>query len=227
MSGDYSTDVVPAFFENTRIEWEVVESPSLSVEWGWTGQGSWFIGEGEGISFTIERIIEDVEGYLQIGNFSIVTSNTDIARELVFGVWGLTPFFPGFVVPVGPENLENLNETAYSSAARVKNNYLNGSMVSQYGQLTVGGEVYDCIIFDYFQDPSGFGEPQVTHLAYDIESGILVSGNTSVTFDNPYVLHIELASVTRVSTTNYLLIGIVSVGGLVVVVVAVFLSREK
>jgi hypothetical protein len=156
-----------------------------------------------------------------------VTSNTDVARELVFGVWGLTPFFPGFVVPVGAENIDSLNETAYSSAARVKNNYLNGTMISHYDQLTIGGEVYDCIIFDYVQDPSGFGEPQVTHLAYDVDSGILVSGNTSVTFDNPYTLHIELSSTTRVPTPNYLLIGIVSVGGLVVVLVAVFLSREK
>ena len=222
---------MPTISENARIEWDVVESPSLSVEWGWTGQGSWFIEDGEGVSFTIERIAEDVEGHLQIGNFSIVTSNTDIARELVFGVWGLTPFFPGFVVPVGAENLDSLNETAYSSAARVKNNYLNGTMISRYDQLAVNGEVYDCIIFDYVQDPSGFGEPQVTHLAYDIESGILVSGNTSVTFDNPYNLHIELTSVNRVFTPFFNLFGIVVVSvcvwGVIVVLIAVFISRRK
>ncbi len=222
----YSTVIAPTFFENTEITWDVIEKPILSVEWGWTGQGSWYIDEGEGISFIVERIIDDIEGLLRIGNFTVSTTNTDLARELVLGVWGLTPFFPGFVVPIGTENLNELNETAHASAERVLNNYLNGTMNSKYDQMTVSGETYDCIIFDYLQDETGFGVPQETFLAYDTATGILVSANTSVTFDNPYVLHIELSSVTRILGAGSILLGIVGVGTVVLVIVAVVLIKK-
>ena len=72
---------------NTTVTWNVIDSPNVPVEWGWTGEGSWFIEEAGTISFTITDIHSDVEGTLQIGNFTIEANNTDIARELVIGVW--------------------------------------------------------------------------------------------------------------------------------------------
>ncbi|MFX1368274.1 MAG: hypothetical protein ACFFAY_06740, partial [Promethearchaeota archaeon] len=109
---------------------------------------------------------------------------------------------------------------------RVLNNYLNGTMNSKYDQMTVSGETYDCIIFDYLQDETGFGVPQETFLAYDTATGILVIANTSVTFDNPYVLHIELSSVTHILSAGSVLLGIVGVGAVVLVIVVVVLMKK-
>jgi len=228
MPADYAIEVSPAFFEHTMITWDAIDSPELSVEWGWTGQGSWFIDEvEEGVSFTVERYIDDIEGTLRIGNFTVATSNTDLARELVLGVWGSTPFFPGFVIPIGTENLNQLNETAFASAERIANNYANGTMDSRYDQLEISGVTYDCIVFDYIQDSSPFYvQPQESHLAYDITTGILVSGNTSITIDNPYTLHIELSSIARVPSVNVMLVGVAVVGGVVVILIAIVVSRK-
>jgi hypothetical protein len=196
----YSSIILPVGERTTTISWNVLDSPEAAVAWGWTGEGSWFIETGDKMNFTVTKVGEDfVTGILGIGNFSMEANNSRIASEIVYGVWGLTPFFPGLVVKIGEENLESLNDTAYASAERVSGNYLNGTMESSYGSISASGRSYNCIIFEYAQDPSGFGDPQVTYLAYDTETGVLVRGNSSYYFGEPwlpYSLVVELESIT-------------------------------
>ena len=226
---DYHTTLVPTEVSQTKLSWAVVGAPSLAVEWGWTGEGSWLATKGSAMTFSITEIDSYLTGDLTIGNFSITTNNTDVARELVLGVWGLTPFFPGLVVMTGQTNLDTLNTTAYASAERVKNNYLNGTMESRYENVTISSGTYYCLIFEYEQDPSGFGEPQVTYLAYDTTTGILVKADTSVTIENPYELQLEYSGLEIVSPTppDLLLIGIIGVSLLAVVVIVVLVIRKK
>jgi hypothetical protein len=203
----------------------MVEVPELAVQWGWTGEGAW-LAESESImSFTITTLDEYITGDLTIGNFTIEANNTDVARELVLGVWGLTPFFPGLVVAIGQDNLDDLNVTAYASAERVAGNYLNGTMESSYEPVVVGGTSYDCIVFDYEQDPSGFGEPQRTYLAYDTLTGVLIQANTSVTIVNEYILVLELQSIIPPGPDMLLIVGGLSVVAIVVIVIVVVKRR--
>ncbi|MHA1882717.1 MAG: hypothetical protein ACTSUO_06690 [Candidatus Thorarchaeota archaeon] len=223
---DYNQVLVPSLGGNTAITWNVIESPNVPVAWGWTGEGSWFIEEGGTISFTISEIHTDVEGSLRIGNFTTDVNNTDTARELVLGVWGLTEFFPGFVVPVGESNLENLNITAYASALRVQGNYMNGTMESSFEEITIGSTAYDCVVFNYTQDSSGFGEPQRTVLAYDTITGVLVTANTSFFFGvpySPYSLVVELSSVVQ---TGVVLSTIIIASIVVLVIIFVVVKRK-
>jgi len=203
----------------------MVEVPELAVQWGWTGEGAWFAESGNIMSFTITTLDEYITGDLTIGNFTIEANNTDAARELVLGVWGLTPFFPGLVVTISQDNLDDLNVTAYASAERVQGNYLNGTMESSYEPVVVGGTSYDCIVFDYEQDPSGFGEPQRTYLAYDTLTGILVRANTSVTIVNEYILILELESILPPGPDMLLIMGGLSVVAIVVIVIVVVKRR--
>ena len=220
---DYNDIMFPSLGGNTAISWTVVECPDVPVAWGWTGEGAWLATPGSAMTFSITSIHEvDIEGILQIGNFTITANDTDVARELVLGVWGFTPFFPGLVVPVGQTNMEDLNSTAYASAMRVQGNYLNGSMLSVYETVTIGTISYECIVFNYEQDSSGFGEPQRTSLAYDTTTGILVKGNTSYFFGAPfapYSLVIELDSVIQFGPIFLTMMGsgIILILGVVVV----------
>ncbi len=224
-SDDYYQPFVPSPQGNTIVNWRMVEVPELAVQWGWTGEGAW-LAESESImSFTITTLDEYITGDLTIGNFTIEANNTDVARELVLGVWGLTPFFPGLVIAIGQDNLDGFNVTAYASAERVQGNYLNGTMESSYEAVVVGGTSYDCIVFDYEQDPSGFGEPQRTYLAYDTLTGVLVRANTSVTIVNEYILVLELQSILPPGPDMLLIVGGLSVVAIVVIVIVVVKRR--
>jgi hypothetical protein len=227
----YSSIIQPVGDSNTIISWNVIDSPEAAVAWGWVGEGSWFVESGDKINFTVTKVEEDyVTGILGIGNFSIVANNSRIASEIVYGVWGLTPFFPGLIVKIGEENLVGLNETAYASAARVSGNYLNGTMVSSYGSVSASGRSYNCIIFEYEQDPTGFGEPQVTYLAYDTGTGVLVKGNSSYYFGEPwlpYSLVIELESIVAPgSDMTLILVGAGAAAAAVVIVIVVILKKK-
>jgi hypothetical protein len=227
----YSSILLPVGDSNTIISWIVIDSPTTAVAWGWTGEGSWFVKPGDKINFTVTRVEEDfVTGILGIGNFSMEANNSRIASELVYGVWGLTPFFPGLVVKISEENLAILNETAYASAARVSGNYLNGTMESSYVSVSVSGRYYNCIVFEYEQDPTGFGEPQVTYLAYDTETGVLVKGNSSYYFGEPwlpYSLVIELESITQPGLDMTIILVGAGVGVAALVIVIVVIMKKK
>ena len=227
----YSSILLPEGDTNTIITWNVIDSPEAAIAWGWIGEGSWFVEPEDKINFTITKVEEDfVTGILGIGNFSTVANNSRIASEIVYGVWGLTPFFPGLVVKIGEENIASLNDTAYSSAARVSGNYLNGTMVSSYGSVSASGRSYNCIIFEYEQDPTGFGEPQVTYLAYDTNTGVLVKGNSSYYFGEPwlpYSLVIELDSITPpgIDMTIFL-VGAGLAGAAIIIIIVIILKKK-
>jgi hypothetical protein len=122
------------------------------------------------------------------------------------GVWGLTEWLPGLVIGTGEENLQYENATAYASAMRVSGNYLNGTMTSSRGLVNIDGVLYNCITFNYVQDPTMFGEPLELELSYDISSGILVYGNVYYSFGVPYTLEISLLSMSSPIVSNLLLI---------------------
>ena len=224
-SDDYYQPLVPSPQGNTIVNWRMVEVPELAVQWGWTGEGAWLAESESILSFTITTLDEYITGDLTIGNFTIEANNTDVAKELVLGVWGLTPFFPGLVVAIGQDNFDDLNATAYASAERVQGNYLNGTMESLYESVVVGGTSYDCIVFDYEQDPSGYGEPQRTYLAYDTLTGVLVRANTSVTIVNEYILVLELQSILPPGPDMLLIVGGLSIVAIVVIVIVVVKRR--
>lgn len=227
----YSSIIQPVGDANTIISWNVLDSPEAAVAWGWTGEGSWFLETDDKINFTVTRVEEDfVTGILGIGNFSMEANNSRIASELVYGVWGLTPFFPGLVVKIGEENLASLNATAYASAERVSGNYLNGTMKSSYGSVSASGRSYNCIIFEYEQDPTGFGDPQVTYLAYDTETGVLVKGNSSYYFGEPwlpYSLVIELESITPPGLDMTIILVGAGVAAAVAIIIIVVILKKK
>ena len=230
-ANDYHQSLVPRDDRYTRLSWTVIGAPSMAVEWGWMGEGAWLATNGSTMTFSILEIDSYLTGNLTIGNFTRITNNTDIARELVLGVWGLTPFFPGLLVMIGQTNLDTLNETAYASAERVQGNYLNGTMESRYEEVTVDDDTYYCLIFEYEQDPSGFGEPQSTYLAYDTVTGILIKADTSVTIINPYQLILDYSGLEVITTTTLpfdpLLLGISIGSGLFVVIIVVLVKMQR
>jgi hypothetical protein len=221
----YSAITTPDSFSHPYFEWNIIESPDIAFAWGWTEQRAWVADEDDKMSFEISEIQEDIEGIFSIGNLSLSVNDTDIARELVFGVWGLTPFFPGLVVPIGEEEISQLNETAYDAAERIQGNYLNGTMKSSFRNITIDATTYECIVFDYEQDPTGFGEPQRTELSYDLATGLLVRGNTSYSFGEPYSLVVELESIgSRLQFPAYAL---GTLGVIVVLGIAFILYKSK
>jgi hypothetical protein len=201
----------------------MVEVPELAVQWGWTGEGAWLAESASIMSFMITTLDEYITGDLTIGNFTIEANNTDVAGELILGIWG--SFSPGLVVAIGQDNLDDLNDTAYTSAERVQGNYMNGTMESSYEPVVVGGISYDCIVFDYEQDPSGYGEPQRTYLAYDTLTGVLVRANTSVTIVNEYILVLEIHSILPPGPDMLLIVGGLSIVAIVVIVIVVVKRR--
>ena len=223
-SDDYYQPLVPGPQGNTVVNWRMVEVPEIAVQWGWTGEGAWLAESGGILSFTITTLDEYITGDLTIGNFTIEANNTDVAGELILGVWG-SSFSPGLVVAIGQDSLSELNDTAHASAERVQGNYMNGTMESSYESIAVGGTSYDCIVFDYEQDPAGFEEPQRTYLAYDTLTGVLVRANTSVTIVNEYILVLELQSIHPPGPAMLLIVGGLSVFAIVVIVVVVVKRR--
>ncbi|MCF2136060.1 MAG: hypothetical protein K9W43_02370 [Candidatus Thorarchaeota archaeon] len=214
--------------KQTTISWNITDCPDMPFAWGWTDEGKWLAEPGDAMTFAINRTHTDVEGELHLGNFSIYANDTDIARELVLGVWGKTHFFPGLVIEVNDTSIADLNATAYASAAHVKGNYLNGTMKSSYKSMTVIAGTFQCIVFEYEQDPSAYGEPQKTTLAYDLDTGILVWANTSYSFGTPYILTVELSQITTTAEPlSPLVVAGASAGAIVILLIIVIAVKKR
>jgi hypothetical protein len=209
---------------NTTTKWHVKAAPSNVFDMYWTGGGGWIAENDSLMIFTINSLNDDIEGSLTLGNLTVTANNTEIAKDLTLGVWGATEWHPGLYVKVGQSNIDNLNETAYAAAERVQYNYLNGTMTSYYDNITIDGITMECIVFDYEQDSSGFGEPQITHLAYDMETGVLVEARTSYSFGEPYLLELELDLASSVDLQLVAIGSIVSI--IIVIAVGVVLKRR-
>ena len=223
---DYSPGLIPRDSILTRITWNVIEAPNVAFSLWFSGTGKWLALPGSQMSFNITGVNGDLEGQLELGNVTLTANNTAIAKDLTLGVWGLTPWHPGLVVRIGDSNLESLNQTAFAAAERVAGNYLNGTMVSSFETIESNGIQYDCIVFEYEQDSTGFGEPQMTNLAYDTETGVLVKANTSYSFGIPYTLILELEGIHIPSVDPIFLWVGVATAGVVLIVVAVLKSRR-
>ncbi|MHA1934989.1 MAG: hypothetical protein ACW97A_06870 [Candidatus Thorarchaeota archaeon] len=226
---DYSPVLVPGPGDHTIVTWNVIATPETPFSLFFSGQGAWIAESGSKMNFSINEVNDYVEGELQLGNISIVSNDTDIAKDLVLGVgvFGERAWLPGFVVEIGQDNFDSLNETAYASASRVAGNYMNGTMTSSYGQRTVSGVIYESIFFEYVQDDTGFGEPQRTQLAYDMNTGILIWANTSFRFDVPYHLEFELQSyiypINGIPTTIAFLVA----GIIIVVLASIYFAKKR
>ena len=81
----------------------------------------------------------------------------------------------------------------------------------------------ECIIFDYEQDPTESGEPQLTHLAYALDTGVLVEARTSYSFGVPYLLELELDLTVSVDPP-FIAIGLVVT---VIVVLTVVIATRR
>jgi hypothetical protein len=229
----YSTVLQPQEYGNTVITWSVIDAPEHSF--GWWGPdfvfvGNWLATDGSKMTFEVTRIGESgtyLTGSLSLGNLTITTNNTEIANNLILGLSGLTTWFPGLVIPIGEGSIQTQNQTAYAAAARVPGNWLNGTVESWYENLTVSGTEYDCIAWNFTQDPTLYGKPQTTYLAYDLATGVLVECNTTYTFDFPYIFALQLDSIQTPQSISIPMIALVAggVGGLVIVALVVLKKR--
>ncbi|MFW9850157.1 MAG: hypothetical protein ACFFF4_13555 [Candidatus Thorarchaeota archaeon] len=217
-TGDYSEMLVV----DAIATWDVVEAPDVPFSLFWSGSGKWLAESGSKMQFTISSVDDDIEGTLTLGNHTWMGNDTDIANDLVLGVFGLTPFLPGLFIETSNDSLEDLTTQAMASAFRTFGNYLNGTMESGIEDVTVSSGSYRCIAFDYTQDESGWGEPQRTTLAYDLSSGILVFANTTYSFGVPYSLVLEYSGIIvppspLVWASLILIVGVVVIVGILVV----------
>ncbi len=92
---------------------------------------------------------------------------------------------------------------------------MNGTVTSQYANYDVGQTTQECISLYYYQDPPG---TQITHLAYSLETGILVRAETQVIFGSVYRLAVSLEEISR-PDFMIIVIGIAGLGALVVLVI--------
>ncbi len=201
---------------NTSFRWHVKSAPSVGFSF-YMADGGWIAENNSIMTFLVTNIGEDIEGVLTIGNASVITGDTNVSIDLTLGVWGVTEWLPGLFVEVGQNNIDILNETAYASAERVQYNFMNGTMNSHYENITINSITLECIVFDYEQDPTLFGAPQITHLAYDLNTGVLVEASTGYWWGDPspyYILELELDLSNNINLT-VILIGL----GIVVIVV--------
>lgn len=217
-ASDYSTILTPSIWGNTEINWRVVDCPGTPFSLYWSGQGHWLAQADNTMKLKVLAVGEDIKGTIMLGNKTWNANDTDIAKDLALGVWGLTPWLPGLIVEVGEQNLKELNDTAYNSAQRVLGNWVNGTMSSYYHAVTASGVTYNCVVFEYQQDNTSIGEPQRTYLAFDTVTGLLVKGNTSYSFVTPYRLSIEMSSIYVPSSVLPLVAVGLSVGTVVVIV---------
>ncbi|MFW9918506.1 MAG: hypothetical protein ACFFED_02835 [Candidatus Thorarchaeota archaeon] len=194
-AGNYSSILDPTPFGNTTISWRIVDAPDVPFSFYWAGTEIWLAEPESLMSFTIQEVSNDILGELILGNATLIGNDTDIAKDLTLGIWGITEFHPGLIIEISDSKINELNQTAFASAERVSGNYLNGTIDSSYEEITIFGLPYSCITFTYVQDDSGFGSPQRTYLAYDVNTGVLVQANTTYTFTTPYSLVLELNDV--------------------------------
>ncbi|MFW9974222.1 MAG: hypothetical protein ACFFDQ_03000 [Candidatus Thorarchaeota archaeon] len=226
LAAGYSSDVIIG----STIEWRVEVAPNDAFNMYYSEAGFWVAENGSSMTFSIQSIGEDIVGRLTIGNISVIANDTEIAKDLTLGVWGTpTEWWPGLIVDVGQESMEILNETAYASAERVSGNYLNGTMTSRYENISVDNTLIECIVFDYEQDSTGFGEPQMTHLAYSLTNGVLIEARTSYSFGVPYNLEISIMSPEPITDDGWIILYPVILLGilLVVLVVAYMVSHRR
>ncbi len=224
-SGFYHDCFTPSEEGNTIVKWNVIDSPLTPVAWGWSGSEKWLVQRDSRITFEVIAVEPEIAGILTIGNLTINANNSQIGTELVLGVWGLTPFFPGLIIPIDDEAVDRLNQTAQDSASRKSGNYMNGSMAVYTEQVVSSNETYHCVVFDYVQDPVGFGEAQKTELKYDLETGVLVFCNTSYSFGTPYILSLEISSIEHpagLSSPDSLLLMMIALSGTATVIVFTF-----
>jgi hypothetical protein len=199
-SSAYAVDIYPVLDANTVAKWNVVNATDSAFSMYFTGAGYCHVEDDTIMTFTVSEVNDDVEGLLSIGNVSILTNDTEVARDLVLSVGIFTSFEPGLFVKIGSGNFETLNESAYAEAERVSGNFMNGTMVSSYENYTIGEDTYETIIFEYEQDPPLAGDPQRTRLIYDLETGVLLYANTSYWFGGdfkPYWLEIQFIEIAH------------------------------
>jgi len=173
---------------------------------------------------------EDIAGELRLGNMTVTTNDTMTAKDLTLGVWGIVEFWPGLFIKIGRNEVQELNDTAYASAEHVAGNYLNGTMLSYYDNLTLDDIEHECIVFEYQQDPTAAGTPQHTTLVYNISTGVLVYANTSYYLGEsfkPYVFEIEFLSIDYTGTMPGLLIGLTIVMLVSVAAVALVMMEKR
>jgi len=213
----------------TVITWNVEKITNFTM---WYTEGGYCAALNDStMEFSASNVDDEVSGTLSIGNVSVATNDTMIALDLTLGVW--PDWLPGLIIEVGQNNINTLNETAYAAAERIAGNWMNGTMVSKYENITIGLRTEECIVFDYLQDSPG---TQVTHLAYSLSSGVLVEANTTVTFTSTYLLVVSLSSINNPTIVDLtpppfpgiILAGIIG-GGLIAVIVLIFIqiSRRK
>ncbi len=229
----YSNVLQPTDYGNTLITWSVIDAPETAFGWwglDYTPHGNWLAEDNSKMTFEVTSIGDSnayLTGVLTLGNLTMTTNNTDIGYNLVLGLSGLMTWYPGVAIPTGASSIEAQNQTAYVAAERVAGNWLNGSIDAWYENIPVGGTQYECIVWDFAQDATGYGQPQLTTLAYDIETGVLVQSNSTYTFDEPYILVLELESIQVPQPPIDLgLIAIIS-GILVVALIVVVVVKRK
>ena len=207
--------------------WDVEIATNFTL---WYTEGGYCAMENDSeMAFSIQSIADDVYGTLYIGNVTVAANDTMVAQDLALGIW--PSWLTGLFVEVGQENIDSLNETAFAAAERVSGNWMNGTMSSHYANITVGQVEYECIVFDYEQDPPG---TQVTHLAYALATGVLVEADTSVTFGSTYRLVISLVEIAyptpvdfTVDTGGLIVVAGIMGGGLLAVIALVYIRQSR
>ena len=231
VSSGYSTTIMPTLDQSTSIIWEVLQTPTAPVQSYWTGGGYWITQSHANMTFAVESVDDDVTGRLTLGNMTVLTNDTMISRDLALGVWGVVEFSPGLFIETNSTAITKLIITAYEAAERVKWNYLNGTMHAHYDTYTINDVEYNCIFFEYQQDPTSFGTPQHTQLIYSLSTGILLYANTSYYFGEPYQpYHFEikfLAIEHHGTMPNPMILYAVVSSGILVIGVVLILSRRR
>ncbi len=230
LGSGYAIDIMPAEDKSTMIVWEVLQTPTAPVESYWTGGGYWTAQAHSNMSFVVGDTNEDVVGWLTLGNMTILANDTMISRDLTLGVWGIVEFSPGLFIKIDSTSIDELNSTAFDAVERVKWNYLNGTMVSYYDNYTINDVEYECIFFEYRQDPTLFGIPQHTQLVYSLSTGVLLYANTSYDFGtpyNPYHLEIKFKSIDYHGTMPNLMFLYAIVFFVVIVVLVIMAQKQR
>ena len=220
----YSTEIQPTQGREVEIRWRILDASTAPLIMWFTGGGVCNLTNASWMLFTVTEVEGDAGGELILGNTTVLANNTEIAIDLALGVWGSVEWWPGLVVRTGEANMTLLNQTAYAAAERVSGNTANGTMSSYYDNVTASGEVYECIVFEYEQDP-GIGGNQSTYLAYSRETGILIRGATSVDTGTPYFIEVEYAGLTV--WTGYGLLDIASIVAILIVLVGIVVYIQK
>ena len=226
----FAVEISPAVDRTTTVNWRILRTPQNATNAYWSNGGFWQAEEDGKMSFLVCDAQADITGELRLGNMTVTTNDTMIARDLALGVWGVVEFSPGLFIKISSEHIAELNNTAYASAQRVAWNYLNGTMLSYYDNLTLDDIEHECIVFEYQQDPTAAGTPQHTTLVYNISTGVLVYANTSYYLGEsfkPYVFEIEFLSIDYTGTMPGLLIGLTIVMLVSVAAVALVMMEKR